>query len=239
MITVQNLIKHFGSKKAVDDISFTVNDGEIFCLIGPNSAGKSTIVKSIIGLLEPTSGEIFVNDKSVSKHPDLTKKDIGYIPDEPAIWPSMTGEEFIYFTQALYGVNEHGRKAHLAELLKPFHLSGLEKEYFENYSRGNKQKFSITAAFSHKPKVLLVDEPIVGLDPIGAEIAKKMFVQFAKDGGSLLLVTHTLSVAEEISDRLGFLKNGKLAAVGTLAELREQAGVGKDASLEEVYQKLA
>jgi ABC-2 type transport system ATP-binding protein len=239
MITVQNLIKHFGDKKAVDGVSFTINDGEIFCLIGPNSAGKSTIVKSIIGLLEPTSGEILVNGKSVLKHPEQTKKEIGYIPDEPAIWPSMTGEEFIYFTQALYGMNESGREKHLVELLKPFHLSGLEKEYFENYSRGNKQKFSITAAFSHKPKVLLVDEPIVGLDPIGAETAKKMFSQFAKDGGSLLLVTHTLSVAEEISHRLGFLKNGKLVAVGTISELREQANVGKDASLEEVYQKLA
>lgn len=239
MITVKNLIKHFGDKKAVNDVSFTINDGEIFCLIGPNSAGKSTIVKSIIGLLEPTSGEILINGKSVAVYGEQTKGDIGYIPDEPAIWPSMTGEEFIYFTQALYGMSSTHRKKSLARLLEPFHLSGLEKEYFENYSRGNKQKFSITAAFSHKPKVLLVDEPIVGLDPIGAEIAKKMFRQFAKDGGSLLLVTHTLSVAEEISDRIGFLKNGKLVAVGTISELREQAGTAKDASLEQVYQKLA
>jgi ABC-2 type transport system ATP-binding protein len=239
MITVQNLTKHFGDKKAVNDVSFNVNDGEIFCLIGPNSAGKSTIVKSIIGLLEPTSGEILVNGKSVLKHPEQTKKEVGYIPDEPAIWPSMTGEEFIYFTQSLYGIKENSRKKDLSELLLPFHLSGLEKDYFENYSRGNKQKFSIMAAFSHKPKVLLVDEPIVGLDPLGAEIAKKMFSEFAKDGGSLLLVTHTLSVAEEISHRIGFLKNGKLAAVGTISELRKQAGVREEASLEEVYQKLA
>jgi ABC-2 type transport system ATP-binding protein len=151
----------------------------------------------------------------------------------------MTGEEFLYFTQALFGIDEKKRKSKLKEHLAHFNLAGLEKQYFGEYSRGNKQKFSITAAFAHHPKLLVIDEPIVGLDPTGADIAKNMFKDFAKQGGSILLVTHTLPVAEEISDRIGFLKNGGLIASGTLSELRTQAGLGSDASLDDVYKKLA
>lgn len=239
MLKVHNLTKHFGKNKAVDGVSFTINDGEIFTLIGPNSSGKTTIVKSIIGLLQPTKGTIHVGDYDVAKHPLGAKAQIGYIPDEPSIWPFMTGEEFLYFTQALFGVDEKTRRAHLPELLATFNLSGLEKQYFEEYSRGNKQKFSIISAMSHNPKLLLIDEPIVGLDPTGAEIAKKMFVEYAKNGGSVLLVTHTLTVAEEISDRIGFLKGGVLITVGTLKELQEKAGLGAGAKLDDVYKKLA
>lgn len=239
MLTIHNLSKHFGNKKAVDGVTFSINNGEIFTLIGPNSAGKSTIVKSIVGLLETKKGSINIGGYDVNKDSEKTKQLIGYIPDEPAVWPSMTGEEFLLFTQALYNVSEKERITRIPKLLERFHLKGLEKEYFEDYSRGNKQKFSITAAFSHEPKLLVIDEPIVGLDPEGAEIAKKLFVDFAKSGGSILLVTHTLSVAAQISDRIGFLKEGKLVAVGTLALLREQAHLSQDATLEEIYKHFA
>lgn len=239
MLSVNTLTKYFGDKKAVDGVSFTINKGEIFSLIGPNSSGKTTIVKSIVGLLQPTEGSVVVCGHDVTKHPEAAKAQIGYIPDEPSIWSHMTGEEFLFFTQALFGVEEKARVSGLPKLLSTFNLQGLEKQYFEEYSRGNKQKFSILAAMSHHPKVLLIDEPIVGLDPTGAEIAKNMFVDYAKNGGSVLLVTHTLPVAEAISDRIGFLKNGSLLAVGTLKELRTQAGLPVDASLEEVYQKFA
>lgn len=239
MLQVHNLTKHFGKKKAVNDVSFRIEKGEIFSLIGPNSSGKTTIVKSIIGLLQPSSGTITIEGNDVVKKAEKAKKDIGYIPDEPSIWSYMTGEEFLFFTQALYGIKEETRISTLPKLLDIFNLRGLEKQYFEEYSRGNKQKFSILAAMSHNPKLLLIDEPIVGLDPTGAEIAKKMFVEYAKSGGSVLLVTHTLPVAEEISNRIGFLKEGTLIAVGTLSELREKAGLGNDASLEDVYKKLA
>jgi ABC-2 type transport system ATP-binding protein len=239
MLTVKNLTKTFGSKKAVHDVSFTINEGEVFSLIGPNSSGKTTIVKTIVGLLSPTHGTVTVSDYNVVKNPEKAKALIGYIPDEPSIWPRMTGEEFLYFTQALFGINETSRKEKLPELLDTLKLSGLEKQYFEEYSRGNKQKFSITSAFSHHPKLLVIDEPIVGLDPTGAEIAKKMFTDFAKNGGSVLLVTHTLPVAQEISDRIGFLKNGELVAVGTIDELREKAGLSHTADLNEIYKKLA
>ena len=239
MLTINNLTKRFGDTLAVNDVSFTINDGEIFSLIGPNSSGKTTIVKSIVGLLQPTSGSIMVDTYDVIENKEQAKEVVGYIPDEPSIWPQMTGEEFMYFTQALFGIDEKSRIEHMPELLDTFALQGLEKRYFEEYSRGNRQKFSIIAALSHKPKLLLIDEPIVGLDPTGAEIAKKMFVEYAKSGGAVLLVTHTLPVAQEIAHRIGILKDGSLVAVGTLSELREKAGLGRDASLEEIYKKLA
>jgi ABC-2 type transport system ATP-binding protein len=239
MLKVHNLTKHFGEKVAVDGVSFEINKGEIFSLIGPNSSGKTTIVKSIIGLLQPTSGQITIDEADIVKQPVKAKQNIGYIPDEPSVWPTMTGEEFLFFTQALYGVDEKTRTSKLKHLLDTFNLAGLEKQYFEEYSRGNKQKFSILAATSHHPKLLLIDEPIVGLDPTGAEIAKKMFVEYAKNGGSVLLVTHTLPVAEEISDRIGFLKDGKLVIAGTLKELRDKAKLDEKATLEDIYKKLA
>lgn len=239
MLNVNNLTKTFGNKKAVNDVSFTIKEGEVFSLIGPNSSGKTTIVKTIVGLLSPTHGTVTVGDHNVVKNPEKAKALVGYIPDEPSIWPHMTGEEFLYFTQALFGVDAKTRKSKLSEQLETLKLQGLEKQYFEEYSRGNKQKFSITAAFSHRPKLLVIDEPIVGLDPTGAEIAKKMFTDFAKQGGAVLLVTHTLPVAEEISDRIGFLKNGELVAAGTLAELRDKAGLGHNANLNDIYKKLA
>ncbi len=239
MLQVSNISKNFGSKKAVSDVSFAINSGEIFSLIGPNSSGKTTIVKSIVGLLEPAEGVIEVGGYNVVTNPEKAKELIGYIPDEPSIWPYMTGEEFLYFVQALFGVDEKTRSKNIPKLLETFSLSGVEKQYFEEYSRGNKQKFSITAALSHQPKLLVIDEPIVGLDPTGAEIAKKIFVEYAKQGGAILLVTHTLPVAEEISHRIGFLKNGTLTHVGTLTELRAQAGLQDTATLEDIYKKLA
>lgn len=239
MLIVHNLSKYFDDNKAIDGVSFTINKGEIFSLIGPNSAGKSTIVKSIVGMVQPTKGSITINGHDISKQPEKAKAEIGYIPDEPSIWPYMTGEEFLYFTRALFGTSTKQSSESMSALLSTFSLNGIEKQYFEDYSRGNKQKFSITAAMSHDPNLLLIDEPIVGLDPTGAEIAKKMFVEYAKRGGAVLLVTHTLPVAQEISDRIGILKKGNLVAVGTIQELREKAGLPADASLETVYMKLA
>lgn len=239
MLTIKNLTKYFDTTKAVDDVSFEIKEGEIFSLIGPNSSGKTTIVKSIVGLLQANEGSIFIDGHDITREPERAKEKIGYIPDEPSVWPYMTGEEFLYFTQALFHIPEDERKGNIRNLLDVFSLSGLEKKYFEEFSRGNKQKFSIISAMSHNPKLLLIDEPIVGLDPTGAEIAKKKFLEYAKQGGSVLLVTHTLPVAEEISSRIGFLKEGKLIASGTLSELKKQAGLEEHSSLEEVYKKLA
>ncbi len=238
MLTVENFTKKFENKVAVDDVSFHINPGEIFSLIGPNSSGKTTIVKSIVGLLFPDQGSILVGGDDVVLSPIKTKGVIGYIPDEPTVWSGMTGEEFLHFVGALYEVEPEKRKTKINELLSLFSLQGIEKDYFENYSRGNKQKFSILAALLHEPKLLLIDEPIVGLDPESATIAKSAFVQFAKEGGAILLVTHTLSVAEEISTRIGLLQAGKLVATGTMSELRKESDLGAKAKLEEVYAAL-
>lgn len=239
MLKIEKLSKKFGDLQAIDDVSFSIDDGEIFCLIGPNGAGKTTIVKSIAGLFEPDAGRIVLDGKDARKDPRGVKSLIGYIPDDPSIWSVMTGEEFMHFVGVLFGVPPETRTHEMKRLLAEFDLQGIEENYFESYSRGNKQKFSILAALLHKPKLLLIDEPIVGLDPISALKAKELFKSFAKTGGSVLLVTHTLSVAEDIADRIGLIKHGKLAAQGTMDELRGLAYLGDHATLEEVYLKLA
>lgn len=238
MLKVEKLTKKFGGSVAVDSVSFTIGSGEIFSLIGPNSSGKTTIVKTIAGLLRPNKGQVTIGGYDVALQPLPAKHMVGYIPDEPSLWSGITGEEFLHFVGALYGMDPHARAKKIVELLPIFHLEGIEKDYFENYSRGNKQKFSILAALLHEPKVLLIDEPIVGLDPESAGIARSLFVEFAKRGGSVLLVTHTLPVAEMVSTKIGILKNGTLLHVGTLRELRDEANLKEGTSLEDIYTTL-
>lgn len=238
MLKIQNLTKKFGNKIALENASLEVNPGEVFCLIGPNGAGKSTLIKIAAGLLQPSGGQVSVGGFEVVKDPEKAKALTGYIPDEPTVWSAITGGEFLQIVGALYSISPKDRKERIPKLLELFGLKGIEQEYFEDYSRGNKQKFSILAALLHSPKLLLVDEPIVGLDPTSAEVAKTQFAEFAKNGGAVLMVTHTLSVAQAIAGRVGFLENGKLKAVGTLPELRSKAGLPENASLEEIYKKL-
>ena len=238
MLKIQNLTKKFGNKIALNKVSLEIKPGEVFCLIGPNGAGKSTLVKIIAGLLEPSSGEASIGGFDTVKDPEKAKAQAGYIPDEPTVWSAITGGEFLQIVGALYGVSPKQRGERIPKLLSLFGLSGIDQDYFDDYSRGNKQKFSILAALLHRPKLLLVDEPIVGLDPTSAEIAKTQFAEFAKNGGAVLMVTHTLSVAQAIAHRVGFLENGQLKAVGSVAELRVKAGLSDSATLEEVYKKL-
>lgn len=238
MLEIKNLTKTFDELKAVDDVSVTIKKGEIFSLIGPNGSGKTTIIKVIAGLLQPTGGEVVVYGSNISEDPVKSKSQIGYIPDEPTVWSSMTGEEFLHFTGALFGISNEARAKKISELLSLFKLEGIEKNYFENYSRGNKQKFTIIAALLHSPKILLIDEPIVGLDPQSAEIAKNTFREFANDGGLILMATHTLTVAEEISDRIGVLKQGVLIESGTFEYLKGVSKLEGGATLEQVYNAL-
>jgi len=238
MLEIKNLTKTFDELKAVDDVSVTIKKGEIFSLIGPNGSGKTTIIKVIAGLLQPTGGEVVVYGSNISEDPVKSKSQIGYIPDEPTVWSSMTGEEFLHFTGALFGISNEERAKKISELLSLFKLEGIEKNYFENYSRGNKQKFTIIAALLHSPQILLIDEPIVGLDPHSAEIAKNTFREFANDGGLILMATHTLTVAEEISDRIGVLKQGVLIESGTFEYLKGVSKLEEGATLEQVYNAL-
>lgn len=238
MLNLENLTKRFNKKLAVDSVSFSISPGEIFSLIGSNGSGKTTLIKMIAGLLRPDVGTVTVNGHNTIEAPFETKSCIGYIPDEPAAWPGMTGKEFLHFVGALYGVDEVTRAQRILELLPLFRLDGSETDDFDGYSRGNKQKFSILASLIHKPKLLLIDEPIVGLDPESAIVAKQVFVDFAKQGGAILLVTHTLPVAEAISNRIGVLKHGRLIAKGRLEEIRAQTHQTPDCSLETIYNML-
>lgn len=239
MLDVQHLSKQFGETDAVKDVSFQVDAGQIYSLIGPNGSGKTTIIKIIAGLLQSTEGTVVVDEYNVLIDTPEAKQATGYIPDEPVVWKSMTGEEFLHMTGALYGMDADARAERIKELLPVFNLEGVEKTYFEQYSRGNKQKFSILAALMHKPKLLLIDEPIVGLDPVSAETASHLFRDFAADGGAVLMATHTLPVAEKLSHRIGLLNTGKLVASDTFQALRGQADLGNDAHLEHVYMSLA
>ncbi len=238
MLIVEHLSKRFGDLLAVDDVSFSVQPGDIYAMIGPNSSGKTTIIRSIVGLLAPDEGKISIGGMDVIESPKDTKGSIGYIPDEPSVWSGMTGEEFLHFSGALYGVPPAERSRRIETLLPEFGLSEIRKGYFEDYSRGNKQKFSILAALLHEPKLLLVDEPIVGLDPESAIVAKRLFSTFASRGGAVVLVTHTLPVAEEIATRIGVMRKGRLLAEGDMRELVERSGAKPSSSLSDVYSAL-
>jgi ABC-2 type transport system ATP-binding protein len=238
MLKITNLTKKFGANTAVNNVSFSVRAGEIFALIGPNGSGKTTIIKIIAGLLQSTKGEVKVNGFDVGREATKAKAQIGYIPDEPSIWPAMTGGEFLNFIGALYGLEEKVREQKIPEMLATFNLGNIAQEYFEDYSRGNKQKFSILAALLHKPKLLLIDEPIVGLDPASAVIAKQKFTEFAQSGGAILMATHTLPVAQEIAHQIGVLTEGRLMAVGSFADLIRKANLKEGASFDDIYRAL-
>jgi ABC-2 type transport system ATP-binding protein len=233
-IDLQKVNKKFTKVHAVRDLSLSVKTGEIYALIGPNGAGKTTTIKMITGLLAPTSGEIKVLGKDVLKDPIGAKKDLGYIPDDPFVYNYLTGREFLQFTGALYGLNRKEIDLKLEKLLKVFNLESVIDGLFSEYSRGNKQKTIILANLLHEPKVLVIDEPILGLDVQSQKVTKKLFMNFTKEKGSIFLCTHTLSVAQELSDRIGIIKEGELVEEGTLSELRSKAHEDK-ASLEELY----
>ncbi len=238
MLTVKNLSKSFGKVQALEKINLTIEAGEVFALIGPNGSGKTTLIKIIAGLLFPGQGEIAIGGYRLDKEPTKAKQLIGYIPDNPVVGNYLSGEEFLDFSTALYNFPASEAAADKQRFLKQFGLEGIKDAYFQNYSRGNKQKFAIVAALLHRPKLLLVDEPIVGLDPISAGLAKNLFQEFARAGGAVLLATHTLPVAEEIAGRIGVLKQGKLMAEGSLEELRHLAQLPSAANLEKIYQSL-
>jgi ABC-2 type transport system ATP-binding protein len=237
MLNVSSLGKDFGGTQALQDVSLTVDGGEIFALVGPNGSGKTTLTKILAGLLRPSSGTVSIGGADITESAQQAKRAAGYIPDNPTGWGEMTGREFLEFTGVLYGLSDVKRSERIAELLPVFDLEGIADTPFSNYSRGNRQKFTILAAFLHNPDVILVDEPIVGLDQESVAIMKNMFVEFADNGGAILITTHTLPVAEDIADRFGILQAGRLSAEGSIAELAESAGLQTD-DLATVYAKL-
>jgi ABC-2 type transport system ATP-binding protein len=220
LIGTRDLVKKFGSKTAVDQVSFDVYGGEIFGFLGPNGAGKTTTIKMIVGLLQPTSGSVLVGGFDVQKESLQAKAASGYVPDEPNLYPKLTGRELLRFVGRLYGIDREQTERRSEELLRIFSLDLAADDTIDSYSHGMQQKISLAAALLHDPKVLVLDEPTVGLDPKSARMIKDILFQLANRGAAVFLSTHILEIAERMCDRIGIIHQGKLIAAGTMDELR-------------------
>lgn len=237
LLRLDRLTKRFGTQVAVDSVSLDVAPGQVYGLIGPNGSGKTTTVKMVTGLYLPTDGRVVIAGHDLLASPQAAKRLIGYIPDEPFVYEKMSGREFLHLVGELYGVPRPERTARIAELLDLYALGEIVDGYMENYSRGNKQKLAVLASLLHTPRLLVVDEPIVGLDPESAIRTRELLKRFAAEGGAVLLCTHTLAFAEAVCHRVGLLKDGRLIREGDLQALRGEAGL-PSASLEAVYLRL-
>jgi ABC-2 type transport system ATP-binding protein len=234
MIELNNLTKRYGNTLAVNKLSLSVSKGEIYGFIGPNGAGKTTTIRMMGGVLMPTDGSVIIDGVNMADDPERVKKKIGFIPDRPFLYEKLTSMEFMRFSADLYGV-EDGVFSDKAEgLLKKFALYNWAHELIESYSHGMKQRLIISAALLHDPVVIIVDEPMVGLDPAAIKMVKDMFRELAKSGTTIFMSTHTLAVAEDICDRIGIIHRGSLIATGTTGDLKRDAGV-QEADLEEVF----
>jgi len=223
MIEIVNVTKKFGRVVAVSDLSLKVEAGEFFGFLGPNGAGKTTTIKLLTGLLKPTSGRIFIGGIDITKEPEKAKQKIGYIPDNPYIYDKLSGREFLKFVGGLYGMSDREIDRRIDWLFDLFQVGSWGDERSESYSHGMKQKIVMASAFLHSPEVIIIDEPMVGLDPQSSRLVKDMLKLASRMGTTVFLSTHTLSIAEELCDRIGIVNQGKLVALGTLEELRRQA----------------
>jgi ABC-2 type transport system ATP-binding protein len=244
LIEADHLVKHFGDKIAVADISFSVQSGEIFGFLGPNGAGKTTTIKMLVGLLKPTSGTARVAGHDVQSQALLAKASSGFVPDEPHLYSKLTARELLRFVGELYELSPALVNRRTDELLRLFDLSEAGDNMVDSYSHGMQQKTSLAAALLHDPKVLILDEPTVGLDPKSARMIKDILRQIADRGAAVMLSTHILEIAERMCDRIGIVNKGKLIAEGTLEELRAGAGTSANgsaagsASLEDIFLEL-
>jgi ABC-2 type transport system ATP-binding protein len=237
VIRLQALTKRYGKFTAVDGIDLHVPKGELFGLLGPNGAGKTTTIRMIAGILRPTSGAVRVAGVDIQARPREAKARLGYIPDRPFVYDKLTGGEFLRFAAALYGHQGATVERRIDELLELFELTQWKNELTESYSHGMRQKLIISGALVHKPEVIVVDEPMVGLDPKGARLLKDLFRQFVDRGGTVLMSTHTMEVAEVMCDRIAIVYRGTIAAQGTMDDLRRQTASG-DATLEDLFLRL-
>lgn len=223
MIKLIDLTKKFDGFTALKGISLEVRQGEIFCLVGPNGAGKTTTIKLMAGLLMPTSGKIIIDGSDLSEEPIKVKKVIGYIPDRPFFYEKLTGKEFLRFIAGLFGDEGKAVNERIEKLLGFFELKEWADDLIEEYSHGMKQRLIISAALLHNPKVIIVDEPMVGLDPRGVRLIKRIFKNLSSDSVTIFMTTHNLTIAEELGDRIGIINEGRLIAIGTMEELRNMA----------------
>lgn len=234
MIRIDQLTRKYGDRIAVDDLSLEIPSGEILAFLGPNGAGKTTTIKTVVGLLLPSTGRVEVDAIDVVKEPRKASRQIGYVPDQPYLYEKLTGREFLEFTAEMYGLDADVAKDQIARRIAEFELHEFVDRLAESYSHGMKQRVIFASALVHRPSALIVDEPMVGLDPRSMRIVKTVLRREANDGASVFLSTHTLSVAEEIADRIGIIYHGKLRFLGTMPELRQFANQA-DSSLEDLF----
>lgn len=232
MIKIRNVTKLYGDKKALDKVSFDVESGEIFAFIGHNGAGKTTLIKSICGIIEFDEGKILIDGKSIKDDPLECKKQMAYIPDNPELYEDMKAISYINFVCDMYGVPSDVRQRNIERFAKMF---GMEEELgntINSFSHGMKQKIALISALAHEPKILIMDEPFVGLDPKAIFDMKSLMKEIVKDGGTIFFSTHILDVAEKLCDRVAIVKNGRIVKVGDMKEVRG------DKSLEKVFLEL-
>ncbi len=237
MIRLHNLTKQYGDFTAVDHIDLEVPKGELFGFLGPNGAGKTTTLRMIAGILRPTAGTVTIGSHDIHREPLVAKAMLGFIPDRPFVYDKLTGGEFLRFVAALYGQDGDAVERRIDELLDLFELAPWKDELTESYSHGMRQKLIISSALVHRPQVIVVDEPMVGLDPRSARLLKDLFRQYVDGGGTILVSTHTLEVAEAMCDRIAIIQHGHIIASGTLDELRRQTAEDQ-LSLEELFLRL-
>ncbi len=232
MLDIQHLTKTYGDKKAVDDLTLHIAPGEIYGFIGHNGAGKTTTLKSVVGILQFDGGEITVDGKSIKTDPLACKRVMAYIPDNPDLYDYMTGIKYLNFIADIFGVDAQTRQERIRRYADTFELTDDLAQPIAAYSHGMKQKLSIIAAWLHQPKVIIMDEPFVGLDPKAAHILKGMMREVCDNGGAIFFSTHVLEVAEKLCDKVAIIKGGKLIRSGTMEEVKG------DDSLEEVFLEL-
>ena len=233
MIEIKNMTKIYNrEKKAVENLSFTVDDGEIFAVIGHNGAGKTTTIKAIVGILDFEEGDIFINGKSIKKEPIDCKKQIAYVPDNPDLYENMKAIDFINFMCDMYEVGKEERKANIEKYAKMFQLEENLQDEISSFSHGMKQKVALIAALAHNPKVLIMDEPFVGLDPKAVFDMKEVMKQMCEEGKTVFFSTHILEVAEKLCSRVAIIQQGRIVKVGSMKEIKG------DESLEQVFLEL-
>lgn len=232
MLKIENLTKVYGDKKAVDDLSLHIAPGEIYGFIGHNGAGKTTTLKSVAGILQFDAGEIYINGRSVKEQPLECKKEIAYIPDNPDLYDFMSGIKYLNFIADIFGVSAEDRAARIKKYADTFELTDSLAEPIAAYSHGMKQKLAIIAAWLHTPRLIIMDEPFVGLDPKAAHILKEMMREECDNGGAIFFSTHVLEVAEKLCDKVAIIKAGRLIRSGTMEEVKG------DESLEQVFLEL-
>jgi len=237
VIQLVGVTKRYDDLVAVDDLTLEVARGEIFGFIGPNGAGKTTTIKMLAGLLRPSAGRIEIDGRDISSAPEETKRILGYIPDTPYLYEALSAREFLTFVGKIYGLSSKVIEDRMASLFTYFGMDAWAHIRAEEYSHGMRQKVVVSSALLHEPRVLVVDEPMVGLDPQSAKKVKDLFKARTREGMTIFLSTHTLSVAEELCARIGVIHKGRLIACGTVEALRKESG-SQSRTLEEIYLEL-